>query len=291
VSTRLIFGCGYLGLRVARRWRDAGHEVHAVTRSTARAEQLRGEGIRPFVADVTQPRTLDGLPVAETILYSIGFDRTSERTMQEVYVDGLKGALDALPDASGRLIYISSTSVYAQQDGEWVDESSPCEPTRQNGRDCLAAEQALSRHRVGARAVILRMAGLYGPGRIPRREALLAGEPIPAAADGYLNLIHIDDAASVVLAAETTARLPSLYVVSDGQPVLRREYYEELARLAGAPAPRFAPPPADSPAAARATTDKRIRNDRLFAELRPTLAYPSYREGLAAILAREEDGN
>jgi len=285
VSTKLIFGCGYLGRRVARRWLELGDEVHAVTRNMARAEALRGEGIRPYVADVTQPGSLDGLPVADTVLYAIGFDRSAGHTMQEVYVDGLKSALDALPDATGRLIYISSTSVYAQQDGEWVDEASPTEPTRQNGRDCLAAEKTLSRHRLGARAVILRMAGLYGPGRVPRREALLAGEPIAAAADGFLNLIHIDDAASVVLAAESMARLPSMYVVSDGQPVLRREYYEELARLAGAPAPQFAPPPADSPAAARATSDKRIRNDRVMAELRPTLAYPSYREGLAAILA------
>lgn len=287
MSTKLIFGCGYLGLRVARRWRDAGHEVHAVTRSMARAERLREEGIRPYVADVTQPSTLAGLPVAETILYSIGFDRTSGRTMHEVYVDGLKAALDAIPDASGRIVYISSTSVYAQQDGEWVDESSPTEPTRQNGIDCLAAEQALRNHRSGARAVILRMAGLYGPGRIPRRETLLAGEPIAAAAEGFLNLIHIDDAASVVLAAETTARLPSLYVVSDGQPVPRREYYEELARQLGAPSPKFTAPPDDAPAAARATTDKRICNARLLAELRPVLACPSYREGLAAILAAD----
>lgn len=272
---------------MARRWLEAGDDVHAVTRSMARAEELRSEGIRPYVADVTQPRSLEGLPVADTVLYAIGFDRTAGRTMQEVYVDGLKSALDALPDTTGRLIYISSTSVYAQQDGEWVDEASPTEPTRQNGRDCLAAEKTLSRHRLGARAVILRMAGLYGPGRVPRREALLAGETIAAAADGFLNLIHIDDAASVVLAAESTARLPSLYVVSDGQPVLRREYYEELARLAGAPTPQFAPPPADSPAAARATSDKRIRNDRVMAELRPTLAYPSYREGLVAILAAD----
>ncbi|MBX3412167.1 MAG: SDR family oxidoreductase [Pirellulales bacterium] len=288
MSTKLIFGCGYLGLRVARRWREAGHEVYAVTRSMARAERLREKGIRPFVADVTQPGSLDGLPVADTILYAIGFDRSSGRTMHEVYVGGLRAALDAIPDASGRLIYISSTSVYAQRDGEWVDESSPTEPTRQNGIDCLAAEQTLMKHRSGARAVILRLAGLYGPGRIPRRETLLAGEPIAAAAEGFLNLIHVDDAANVVLAAETNARLPSLYVVADGQPVLRREYYKELARQLGAPAPRFTPPPADAPAAARATTDKRICNARLLAELRPVLSCPSYREGLAAILAEGE---
>ncbi len=105
-------------------------------------------------------------------------------------------------------------------------------------------------------------------------------------ADGWLNLIHVDDAASVVVAAETRAPLPGLYVVSDGHPVQRRVYYEELARLSDAPPPLFAPPAAELPATQRGNSDKRIVNRRMLAELDVGLVYPSYREGLAAIVAR-----
>jgi nucleoside-diphosphate-sugar epimerase len=136
--------------------------------------------------------------------------------------------------------------------------------------------------------VILRLAGLYGPGRIPRSADLVAGRPIDAPARGWLNLIHVDDAAQIVLLAEQRALLPRTYVVSDGQPVVRTEYYAELARLLRAPPPTFVEPVASSPAAARAASDKRIVPRRMFAELRPTLQFPSYREGLAAIVAAEQ---
>jgi nucleoside-diphosphate-sugar epimerase len=102
-----------------------------------------------------------------------------------------------------------------------------------------------------------------------------------------LNLIHVDDAANVVLAAEERARPPRTYLVSDGQPVLRRQYYEMLAQLLGAPPPQFIAPAADSPAAERAASDKRISNQRMIEELGVQLAFPSYREGLAAIVAAE----
>jgi nucleoside-diphosphate-sugar epimerase len=112
---------------------------------------------------------------------------------------------------------------------------------------------------------------------------------LAAPADGYLNLIHVDDAASVVLAAEVRAPLASLLVASDGNPVLRREYYAELARLLDAPPPQFAAPGSDSAAAARASASKRVRNTRLVQQLAVQFAYPSYREGLAAIVAGTTD--
>jgi nucleoside-diphosphate-sugar epimerase len=128
------------------------------------------------------------------------------------------------------------------------------------------------------------MAGLYGPGRIPNADGLRRGEPISAPDRGFLNLIHVDDAAAAVLAAEMRGRPPRTYLISDGHPVERRVYYEELARLLAAPAPRFASPPADAPATARAASDKRVKNERMAAELKIPLAFPSYREGLAAIV-------
>jgi nucleoside-diphosphate-sugar epimerase len=282
---KLIFGCGYLGLRVARRWREAGDVVYAVTRSAARAAALETEGLRPLVADVRDGKSLARLPRAESVLYAIGYDRAAGGSMREVYVDGLRAVLAALPAQTGKILYVSSTGVYSQSDGQWVDESSPCEPTREGGRACLEAEQLLAAHSLGLRTVVLRMAGLYGPGRIPNLESMRREEPIAVPQDGYLNLIHIDDAASVVLAAEARAIPPRLYLVSDGRPVPRRDYYQELARLAGAPMPHFVAPRVDAPSAARAISDKRVNNHRLVAELQIEIMYQSYCEGLAAIMA------
>jgi nucleoside-diphosphate-sugar epimerase len=205
-----------------------------------------------------------------------------------VYVDGLRGVLEKLPRETGRVIYISSTGVYGQAAGDWVDEDSQCRPLRDGGRACLAAEELLRAHVFAQRAIVLRMAGIYGPGRIPRAQELRAGQAIPAPQEGYLNLIHVDDAARVVLAAEQSGKTPGLYVVSDGNPPTRRQYYDELARLLGAPPPRFEMPPADSPAALRAGSDKRVRNERMVNELGVQLLYPIYRQGLASIVAMEQ---
>ncbi|MCH8921856.1 MAG: SDR family oxidoreductase, partial [Planctomycetes bacterium] len=264
--TKLIFGCGYLGRRVARRWLDDGAQVCAVTRSQDRAAVLAADGLRTIVADINDPRTVAELPAAETVLVAVGYDRQADRSIHDVYVGGLRTILDALPASIGRLIYISSTGVYGQGNDEWVDERSPCEPTREGGRAVLEAEELLRAHALGDRSIILRMAGLYGPGRIPRREDIAAGRPIAAPSDGYLNLIHVDDAADVVLLADGRAKLPSTYIVSDGRPVLRWEYFDALARLLDAPSPKFSATPHDAPAAQRAASSKRVRNRRLIEE-------------------------
>ncbi|MCI0361893.1 MAG: SDR family oxidoreductase [Planctomycetaceae bacterium] len=289
---KLIFGCGYLGLRVARLWKAGGDKVHAVTRSTERGAALATEGLAAIVADVTDPSQLVLPQDVETVLWAVGFDRSSAtgkssaagaHAIQDVYVSGLANVLRALPQSVGRFIYISSTGVYGQVTGSEVDEDSPCRPTREGGRACLAAEELLRASPFADRTIVLRLAGIYGPDRIPRSSDLAAGRPIDAHSDGWLNLIHVDDAARIALLAEQKARPPKLYVVSDGQPVVRGDYYRELARLLGAPPPRFVEPPADSPAAARAGSDKRVNPRRMLADLSPALLYPSYREGLAAI--------
>jgi nucleoside-diphosphate-sugar epimerase len=283
---KLVVGCGYLGLRIAMHW-IGENTVYAVTRSSVRAKELQNLGFTALVADVTQPHTLRELPVAQTVLYAVGYDRSAGLTMREVYVAGLSNVLGALPPQTERIIYISSTGVYGQCDGERVDETSACIPTREGGRACLEAERVLQSHELGRNAVILRMGGLYGPGRIPRREDLAAGRPIAAAEHGYLNLIHVEDAANVVLAAEARAPTPATYNVSDGHPVLRGDYFRELARLAGVPAPRFGQLAESDPRAQRAASDKRVSNRKMLAELQVTLKHPTNREGLAAILAQE----
>jgi nucleoside-diphosphate-sugar epimerase len=137
---------------------------------------------------------------------------------------------------------------------------------------------------LGKRSVILRLAGIYGPGRVPFIRELRAGEPIAAPATGWLNLIHVDDAADVVDGASKLPPFedgPRVYCVSDGQPVQRGEFYSEVARQIGAAPPRFVEPDATSPRAARAEANRRVSNARMLADLHVDLAYPDYRAGLA----------
>src|SRR5262245_35823278 len=142
-SRKLIIGCGYLGRRVARRWIAQGETVFALTRSAERAGEFRGSGIEPIVGDVTDPASLAELTAVETALYAVGFDRDSGKSIREVYVCGLENLLNRDAGKIRRFLYISSSSVYGQNSGEWVDESSDCRPESENGRVCLEAEQVL----------------------------------------------------------------------------------------------------------------------------------------------------
>lgn len=286
--TKLIFGCGYLGERVARRWRDIGHHVVVTTRRHARAAEFRQRGYSAIVADVTRPETLSQLPVADSVLFAVGFDRTGRDSIHDVYAGGVRNLLAALPADAGRFIYISTTGVYGPAQGAWIDETKPPNPQREGGRASLAAEQALVDHPLGQRSVILRLAGIYGPGRIPFVRELRECQPIPAPASGWLNLIHVDDAVEVVIAADGLTPFkngPRRYCVSDGHPVERGDYYSEVARQIGAPPPQFIEPDSTSPRTLRAEANRRINNARMLADLRPTLTYPDYRAGLAAILS------
>ncbi len=296
--TKLLFGCGYLGHRVAKLWHATGETVCVVTRSAKRAATFQKEGYQTLVADVTRPETLVDLPAAETVLYAVGFDRNAGGTIREVYAEGVGNVLAALPSGVERFIYISTTGVYGPTgngptgsspiNGGWVDETTPPNPQRDGGKASLAAEQ-----RLGENAMLLRFAGIYGPDRIPYLAKLRAGEPIAAPSDGWLNLVHVDDGAAIVLAAEAWAAESwmqgqtvgqHVFCVCDGRPVVRGDYYREVARRVGAKPPWFVSPDPASPTAARATANRRISNAKLQQQLRYKFAYPSYREGLAAIL-------
>ncbi|MDA1054335.1 MAG: SDR family oxidoreductase [Planctomycetota bacterium] len=282
---KLILGCGYLGRRVALAWLDAGQEVLALTRSSQRAAELAANRIRPIVGDVTSSFELRDCDEIDTVLFAVGFDRTARKAIRDVHVEGLRRTLDQLPVLPRRFIYISSTGVFAQNDGQSVNEQSPCEPVREGGKACLAAEDLLQQHSIGQRTVILRLAGIYGPDRLPKLQDVIAGRPIAASANGYLNLIHVDDAVQIVLAAEDQLEPPELLLVSDGHPVLRGDFYRELASMTNSPEPRFEDPLAGSSSAGRGSTDKRIDSTLLRERLRFTYRYPSYVEGLAGILA------
>lgn len=285
-----------MGHRVARRWKDAGDRVIVVTRSLERARQLAAEGLIAIVADIARAETLAPLSdladddAVDTLLFAVGFDRRQggSQTIREVYEGGLQNVLSRMAPDSGRVIYISTTGVYGNAGGARVDESTRPDPQRDGGRASLAAEEVLVRHPLGRNAVILRLAGLYGPGRIPYLEALRRGEPLAAPSRGTLNLIHVEDAAATVLSAQALPSFtdgPRIYCVSDGNPVERGEFYREIARRIGSPEPTFVPPEAGSSRAARAQTDRRIDNRRMREALQVSFTYPDYRAGLNSILS------
>ncbi|HMC67348.1 MAG TPA: SDR family oxidoreductase [Gemmataceae bacterium] len=276
---KLIIGCGYLGRRIASRWCREGHHVFATTRTGQHANELRQLGLEPVICDVLNPDTLATLPAVQTVVHCVGLDRRSGQTMRAVYVQGLANVLARLP-TTNRFLYISSTSVYGQRAGELVDETAVTEPSEESGRIVLEAEELARKQWPGA--IILRFAGIYGPGRLLRQEAVQAGEPIVAEPERWLNLIHVDDGATAVLAAESRSQPGAIYNVSDDHPIPRREFYAALASILGAPAPRFAPPDPCGPLPPHERANRRISNELMRRELGVNLQYPSFREGLRA---------
>ena len=269
----LIIGCGYLGQHVARLWRDQGKRVMALTRG--RSDELRAQGIEPIVGDVMHRSSLTSLPEAEVVLYAVGFDRSAGRSFREVYVEGARNVLSALP-APGRLIYVSTTSVYGQMNGEEVDETSPTEPREPNGRAALDAENVVRDRR--PEAMVLRFAGIYGPGRVLRRIAIEKGESFAGDREKWLNLIQVEDGAKAIAAAAERGSPGETYLVSDGSPVRRREFYAYMAELLGAPPPVFSPGPTDEGG------NRRVSNRKMIEFLGVLPRYPDYRAGLRAAI-------
>ncbi len=287
--TTLIIGCGYLGGRLGALLRHAGEPVYGTVRSQARAAELRAQGVEPLIVDVLNPGSLGNLPAVDRVFYCVGYDRSAGPLMRAVYVDGLLSVLDHLPRQVTRLVYASSTGVYGQSEGEWVDERTLPSPRTESGRICLDAEERLrdwTFNRGGTiTAVTLRFAGLYGPGRVVRRALIERGEPIPGDPLKMFNLIHIEDAAAAALKGLSVASPDPVYLVSDDRPVTRLEYYSLLATLLNAQAPTFAPPGAGSLDDGRDATSKRVANHRMKAGLGVTLIYPDITTGLPASIS------
>lgn len=284
----LIVGCGYVGLRAAQEWLRRGETVSALTRSPVRAAEWAALGINPAVGDVLDPDALRQLPAADLCLYAVGLDRSSGHDQRTVYVDGLRNVLDETRSRIPRLIYLSSTSVYGQDAGEWVNEDSPCRPERENGRVCLDAEQLVREFADLAdapfAAQILRLAGIYGPGRLIgrvdqlRNRTRLTGNP-----DAWLNLVHVNDLVSAILRLGEGEPRNSLHLLSDCRPVRRREFYETLAGLAGTPAPVFR---SDEDRA----LNKRCDSSRIREELGFAFRFPTIVEGLESVLGEQGSG-
>jgi len=251
--------------------------VWASTRG-ARIGTLREAGLLPVVLDVVEPFTTT-LPAVDTVLFAVGLDRSGGVSMHDIHERGLARTLEALPSSVHHLIYVSTTGVYGYDDGRWVDERSPCEPSREGGRACLAGETRLRHHARIPRRTVLRLAGLYGPGRLPHSAAVLAGATIRGSSDAFLNLVHVDDAARAVVAAADGPgpRGTICYLVSDGAPLTRGAYVELVASHLKAATPTCA---------GGAGLGKRVRNARMRDGLGVAPRYASVSEGLASVPAQ-----
>jgi nucleoside-diphosphate-sugar epimerase len=218
------------------------------------------------------------------MLYSVGFDRSAGVSMRTVYVEGLRNVLER---RSERIVMIGSTGVYGQVGGEWVDESSPSEPRHEAGIVAREAEELAMRTagERGQTVLVLRCAGLYGPGRIIGRASLEQGLPIAGDPARFLNLIHIHDAAEAAIAALDRGKPGAVYLASDDRPVERREYYALAARLLNAPEPRFEAPAPNPAETARDESNKRVRNRRMREELGVILRFPDIQAGLPDAIA------
>ncbi len=256
----LVVGFGYLGQKAAAKALQAGWKVYATSRQIEKKAVIEAAGAEFVHFDITCPQNHDPLPASSAWLWSPAFDRRQGLPVHEVIVVGLERALNLSPWLPQKVIYTSTTSVYHQSDGDWVDETSPTWPRTDSGKANLEAEQLLKSWDMepDRQAIILRLSGLYGPGRWIRRASIQAGEPIACEPETWLNLVHIDDAASACQAA-LESKESGTFCITDNQPILRRDFYETSARLLQAPAPSFTPPTSPDFAGNKRVSNRKAR--------------------------------
>ena len=279
----VIVGCGYVGERLLSRLTRSGANVVATTRSPARAAAL---GPAARVADPRDQAALAGLIPAGAVV------------VDSVPPDAEKGphapALLAACAKAGarRIIYLSATSVYGPQEcgPVWIDEATPAVPDQPRGRARLAAEEAMfaGAAAAGMDAIALRIAAIYGPGRGVHERIRAGTYHIVDAGSGFVSRIHVDDLVSVIIAAARVRPVVRpIYVVADDEPTTVRDHADGVAAALGLPPPPSIPwAQAPAPIVEMQTAGRRIANARMKGELGVTLGFPSWREGLRAILAK-----
>jgi nucleoside-diphosphate-sugar epimerase len=271
----VILGCGFVGARAARLFAHAGWAVTGVTHSAASAARLAGEPFRALPCDITDPASLSAareLQNPDAVISAVSSARGGEETYREVYLQGLRNAIACLTPR--RLLFVSSTSVYAQNDGSWVTEQSPAEPLSPTSRILRQTEDLALQH--GGQ--VARLAGIYGPGRsVLLRKFLEKTAVIEAAGARHINQIHADDAAAALFHLIAHDLPSGIYNVTDDSPVTQLACYQWLATHLGQPLPPHGPAPANRK---RGVTDKRVSNAKLRS-LGWTLKYPTFQEALA----------
>lgn len=277
----LIAGCGYAGAALGALLDRDSHAVFGLRRRSG----VLPWGVRPIEADLVIPSTLRELPPQLDFVFFMAAPAGRDDALyRALYVEGLRnlqGALAEQGQQPKRIFFTSSTSVYGQKDGEWVDETSPTEPASFAGRRLLEAEALL---RGGAvPATVVRFGGIYGPRRTSLVERVRTGRVVvQAQPPRYTNRIHRDDCAGALRHLMQLAEPLDLYLGVDSEPASEEAVTRWLAGALGAPTPRQGS--ADATADPERGGSKRCRNARLLAsgyEFR----YPTFREGYAAVLA------
>ena len=278
-----ILGCGYIGQRLARTYRDQGYPVTAVTRSEASRQALARSGFQALARDLAR-EPLDDLGWAGEDLFHLA------PPPPDGVEDGLTRHLVAAFRQGGhprRLVYLSTTGVYGDCGGDWVDETRPPAPVADRSRRRWDAEETLRAwsRESGADLVILRVAGIYGPGRLPL-ERIRQGLPLAREEDSpWSNRIHADDLVAACVAAMARGAPGQVYNVCDGHPSTMTDYFLRVADAAGLPRP---PLVSLSEAAGLVSPgmmsylaeSRRLSNRRLREELGLNLRHPDLAQGL-----------
>ncbi|WP_158885849.1 NAD-dependent epimerase/dehydratase family protein [Rhodanobacter sp. L36] len=274
----LLAGCGDLGMRVAERLIARGDEVWAMRRTLPAATPA---GIRWIRGDLTEPQSLCDLPHDITqVVYAPAPDRRDENAYRVLFVDGLQRLLRALDVSKlSHVLFVSSSAVYGEHGDAWVDEETPTSPPGFNGRVLREAEQWLDAQAVPS--IILRLAGLYGPGRLQlldrlRERAVTA----PRERKHWANRIHIDDAAAAVVHLLGLAHPLPLYLGVDNTPLPLDVLYDHLAELIGAPS--LADGPAPVGVGSKRLSNARLRDSGFVPR------WPDSRDGYAALFRQED---
>jgi nucleoside-diphosphate-sugar epimerase len=277
----LIAGCGDIGGRLAARLLDEGWFVHGLRRDTRKL----GAGVLPVAGDLqaaSMPAEWPAQPL-DYLVYCAAASTHDEAGYRAAYIDGLQHALDWLKQAGQsprRILFVSSSSVYGQSTGEWVDETSPVEPTGFSGQLMLQAEQVA--HASGLPATVVRLTGIYGPGRERFVSQVREGYRVARQPPLYGNRIHADDAAGLLaflLQADLAGQpLQPCYIGVDDAPAPLDEVVDWLRERLGVT--RWS-----DTQSVRRTGSKRCSNARARA-LGWAPQYPSYREGYGQLLAQ-----
>ena len=286
----LIVGCGYVGLPLGAELVKHGHEVFGLRRSPGAEAELRSAGIKPLAGDITKADSLIPLPASyDWVVNCVSASGGGAEEYREVYLQGTRNLIEWLGAAPPKkFVYTSSTSVYGQNDGSLVKESSPTEPAVETGKILVETERVLL-EAVRARrfpAVILRLAGIYGPDRGYWFKQYLKNEArIEGNGERLLNMIHRDDVAGAIIAALTSGRPGEVYNVVDDEPVSQLHFFQWLSGPLGKELPPSVP---EDPVAVRkrGVTNKKISNRRLKMELGYQFKYPTFRQGYTAELIR-----
>lgn len=282
----LIVGPGYVGLPLGGELIRRGHEVFGLRRSGDASGELAAAGIHPLTGDITRMETLLDLPSQfDWVVNCVSSSHGGADDYRRVYLQGARNLINWLAQTPPtKFVYTSSTSVYGQDEGSWVDETAPTQPISETSRVLVETEReylAAARERHFS-AVVLRLAGIYGPGRGWWFKQFLAGEArLEGEGRRALNMIHRDDVAGCIIAALERGRPGEIYNAVDDEPVTQRDFFAWLAAKLNRPMPPAAPEDAEA-SRKRGVTNKRLSNRKLKAELEYAFRYPTYREGYRA---------